>query len=539
MIYLAFGDSCAEARDYYYDFLGLEGVAKVPPPVHTHVEHCQHCRGQIDHLGHLLAEPHDEKIGRDGLTTQLLTLHFNHLGQEVTCACVKPFIPTLVNPALPVRVTTPITQHVDQCSACQDDMEALASLGLTGRQLYRLGQFLADQAQHTDLPAIAAWADLVAELRADKLTAAQLKQVCLSPRGRSRIRAIQQTLLGTLSGADVQDETCGCDEVSETDLFEYALPYGGGTDCDEGLKSRETRADHIRECSVCLKRLQAMQKVLFGMAERPDTDVVTIMALHDTESSRSRSLRPVSGSQGVDKPSSRIPFPMRRAIAAVLILVLGFIAITQIPPATAVEYERMQTALELVLGIHIVKVNPASGEVYEEIWGLPQEGQWLIDQKDVSTFWDLTGQTILRRDKWTGDEESQSISADLMRDLKTAKAGLFGVLPDAGRFPSEAQWQPVSAEGASSDTVTRELVMPSTLSHGEDRWQKRVYTLDAATHLPCSLELYRSSPDGAGMILKTQTTVTYPAHLDLALKREALKTSIADSLQPDPRGQNR
>ncbi len=530
MIFLDSGDLCDEAKAYYYDFLGLEAVAEVPRSVRAHVEHCEHCRGQIDHLGHLLAQSRDAKTCHDSLTTQLLTLHFSHLGQAVTCACAKPFIPSLVDPALPVRVTTPITRHVDQCSACQNDLAILESLGLTGQQHFRLGQFLADQAQHADLPAVAAWADQVAELRAHNLSAAQLKQVCLSPRGRSRICALQQTRLDTLSGGAVENETNVCGEVSQTDLFEYALPYGSETELAKGAKPPDVQADHIRGCPVCLKRLRAMQKVLFDMAERPDSEVITVMTLPETKPGHSRALNAASRSREAKKPSPRIPFPVLRACAAVLVLMLGFIAVTQVPRATAFEYGRMQAALESVRGIHITTTNVPTGDVCVEVWGLLKEDQWLVDQKEISVFWDCASGTVEFLDKGNGKRDRYPIPPERLRDLNGVKAGLFGVLPGVGHFPSGAEWKPGPAAESSSDTVTWELIMPSgVFPNGKTRCEKRVYILDAATFLPRSLEFYSSSPKDGELELKTVISVTYPEHLDLVLQREALNMGISES----------
>lgn len=529
MICLYSGDSCEGAKVYYYDYLGGEGIAEVPVLIQEHVKHCVHCLGQIGHLAQLLAEPREEESGRGDLMTELLALHFSHLCQEVTCAAAKPFIPTLADPTLPIRVTTPITQHIQQCAACRQELEMLRTLGLTGRQLYRIGQFLADPALNTDLPMVAEWGDCVADLRPERLTAAQCKQVCLSPQGRARIRVQRQVLADQQTADAGHDRPHDCEGIGSSDLFEYALPYHGEGGVSEDSGAGETLAEHIRSCPDCLKRLQSLQEALFGLAERADSEVVTIMRPEETKPVSRRSHRNREALGGADAVWYRGLYPWLRAMAAVLVLGLGIAALTRIPRATAVEYEQMHSALSLVSGIHMTTVQATDGAVVQEVWGVPGQGQWLLSQNGSAVLWDLNREKRVYWNKQTNALSSDDIPPGVLQGLKSSQASLFGMLPAAGRFPAGARWENGPEDGSDGSANIRRLIIPQMLPGGEKGWQKRIYHLDTVRNLPLALEFYGPVPGGTTLVKKTVTSVRYPEDLDLIQQAEALGLAAIDT----------
>jgi hypothetical protein len=527
MIYLYPGDYCEGAKVYYYDYLGGEGIAEVPERIQKHVKHCAHCLGQIGRLAEMLAGSAHTKPDRDALTTQLLTLHFSHLGQTVTCAAVKPFLPTLADPTLSIRVTTPITQHLGRCAACRRDLESLASLELTGAQLYRLGQFLADPALNTDMPVVSAWGDCVADLRAGQLTAAQCKQVCLSPRGRDRIRTQRSIRISGLAALAASQPNGFCEHVTAADLFAYALPYGGTLLKNESAPTDDTVADHVRACSRCLGRLQSLQETFFALADRENSEVVTVMTVDEPARRSGRAAQSAAPGRAEDRTPPRRITPVLRAAAAVLVIVAGLAAFMLSPPATAVEYQQMQNALMRVPAIHITKVQASDGTVVEEIWGLPGQGQWLIRQQGAVVFWDVPNAQRRYRDKSHGEPTTQTIPAAVLADLKASQAGLFGVLPETGRFPDRARWEPAHAGDAAGETYIRKLVIPQRMPDGRASLRTRIYHLDTTRHLPHTLEYHGPKVEGTGLEKKTVTSVRYPAELDLRLQAEALGLRMA------------
>jgi len=62
----------------------------------------------------------------------------------VTCSQARPFLPSMADPLLQIRVPTPITAHIENCRACREELSALEESGLSHRQLCRLSRILAE-----------------------------------------------------------------------------------------------------------------------------------------------------------------------------------------------------------------------------------------------------------------------------------------------------------------------------------------------------------------------------------------------------------
>jgi|GEM_PF-3002050 len=127
---------CLRASLYYYDLLARDG-AGVPPDVSEHVSGCGHCRRRIDRLRLVLSEGAEgrEHTRRDGATVTTMRGHFAYIGAGVTCRTVGPFLPGLLDPNLNLRIPTPITVHIDNCPACEDDLQRIHRLCLDRKQL--------------------------------------------------------------------------------------------------------------------------------------------------------------------------------------------------------------------------------------------------------------------------------------------------------------------------------------------------------------------------------------------------------------------
>jgi hypothetical protein len=127
--------SCKEAELYYYDLLGGEGVGSVPAGAEEHVKGCARCQGEMGRLKDSLSEC---GVGASAGVVGLLKLHLAYVGKRVSCATVRPFLPTLCDPALEIRVPTPITVHLQRCRRCCEAVEKIRGLNLDGAQLRRL-----------------------------------------------------------------------------------------------------------------------------------------------------------------------------------------------------------------------------------------------------------------------------------------------------------------------------------------------------------------------------------------------------------------
>jgi hypothetical protein len=135
---------CQEAKPYYYDCLCEEKRGPIPLSTIKHIEQCKHCQNHINRLKVVLSQKDSIKSeqGQDSsAVTTMLQLHFAYIGKYVTCETVRPFLPGMLDPAIEIRIPTPITAHLDNCRQCAEDLKAIQKLNLNSTQLYGLSQF--------------------------------------------------------------------------------------------------------------------------------------------------------------------------------------------------------------------------------------------------------------------------------------------------------------------------------------------------------------------------------------------------------------
>ncbi len=152
---------CEEAKLYYYDFLCDESSGLIAQSISDHIERCRNCQKQINQLKVALSQKEciRSEQGQDrAAVTTMLQLHFAYIAEHVTCETVRPFLPGLLDPAIEIRIPTPITVHLDNCPRCDEDLKAIQKLNLNSTQLYGLSQFFAkgpskDTTEFPDMPA--------------------------------------------------------------------------------------------------------------------------------------------------------------------------------------------------------------------------------------------------------------------------------------------------------------------------------------------------------------------------------------------------
>ena len=137
---------CEEAKLYYYDCLCEESCGLIPQSASNHIERCRHCQKQINRLKVVLSQKdfiESEQRQNSSAVTTMLELHFAYIDKYVTCDTVRPFLPGMLDPAIEIRIPTPITAHLDNCQKCTEDLGTLQKLNLNSTQLYGLSRFFA------------------------------------------------------------------------------------------------------------------------------------------------------------------------------------------------------------------------------------------------------------------------------------------------------------------------------------------------------------------------------------------------------------
>lgn len=131
MIASDFNSLCKQAELRYYDFIFNEKCEPIPDFVANHIKQCQHCQEQMNRLKVVLSQigdhPEFKQEQAGAAVSVMLKLHFAYIGKRVTCYTVRPFLPSLIEPSLEIKIPTPITSHIDNCSQCSEDLATIRS----------------------------------------------------------------------------------------------------------------------------------------------------------------------------------------------------------------------------------------------------------------------------------------------------------------------------------------------------------------------------------------------------------------------------
>jgi len=231
---ITFNDNsiCEQARPYYYEYLYGEAQECIPTEILTHISQCHLCQAEVNQLKIILSEArdgaaqHTERTNTAVVTN--LKLNFAYIGAFVTCDTVRPFLPSLADPALEVGVPTPITVHLDKCQQCADDLETIRQLNLTHKQLCRLGQLFAEKPAEDAIGCSKAQANILAVVTMvfRETNAEVLKHLCTCPDCRELLYQYRETVQGELLRSRRTQREFPCEAVSATDIFDYVVPYG-------------------------------------------------------------------------------------------------------------------------------------------------------------------------------------------------------------------------------------------------------------------------------------------------------------------------
>ncbi len=270
---------CQRAEPYYYDFLCGNKQEDIPDALWQHISRCDHCKTEV-YLLKVALNRTEEHSGPDARNTAIMTnleFHFAHTGQPVGCDTVKPFLPTLADPAFEVRIPTPITVHLDKCQQCGSELETIRQLNLSHSQLCRLGQIFAEDINADKESCRSAQEVLpsVGALELDKATSSILKHLCVCPDCRELLFQQRQAVCDGLKTHESGGEEFPCDSVADKDLFDYCFPYGIDPAEDQYAKFRPSLTSHVSTCPLCLGRMQILHRTVSSIIDREESGVIT------------------------------------------------------------------------------------------------------------------------------------------------------------------------------------------------------------------------------------------------------------------------
>jgi len=540
---------CGEAKLYYYDFLHDESRELIPEYIVNHLEQCQNCQEQISHFKGVLsqAEAYDssEQEQVSSAVTIMLKLHFAYIGKPVTCKTVRPFLPGLLDPALEIRIPTPITAHLDNCRQCAEDLETIRSLNLNRKQLCRLSQFLAEKPADDSVSCSQARAAIlsIALMTFHETNSAVLKRLCMCPNCRKALYEYRESIRTDLLRCEKAPKEFPCEEVSASDIFDYCLPYGIDPAADQYVKFRKSLTSHLSGCPVCLAKIQELHNTLYGIAERPESEVVTIY--HMDKSAKAQAVSesddlyagfPISveiasreGEVDVEQPVPTIDFttalkrkvsamnlkPLLKAgIVAAAVILIGLALLLNIPTAKAVTIEQIYKAIEKVKNVYISKSVPDGAEPIEEKWVSRPLNIYMSKTGAQWVLWDIANGLRKSKDSHTGVTETTPLTDDSVASVEREMSGSLGIMPfyDISEIPPGAEWSQVTDEAlktAERDTEVYDLTWVRKRYGGSDEFLKWRFFVDSRTNLPHRTEFYEKSPTDSQYTLTSAALVEY------------------------------
>jgi hypothetical protein len=410
---------CREAQYYYHDFLRDRG--SVPTSISAHIDACAYCRAQVRQLEQALCEAEEDehscRHGRDETLIAELQSHFEHLGEPLACGPVKPFLPGLLTQR--IRIPTPITVHIDRCDRCSEDLDRLASLGLTAGQLARLGRLYAGpaRAEPSLCRQVRSTLETAGSLWLEDVPETLVAHICFCSQCRDRLYQFRQELFDR--SREIWVTPISCDSLTISDVFDLVVPYGRVLSDDGPSRDRRTAiANHVLSCVQCMARVQDLHRTIYGIAERPDCGVVTTYKTAGATAPRKGAKGPYraypidvsvacdrSREQDVEssaadtvavatnRPSRSRPFKpvFEMALLVAVVIPLAIILVVSSRPASGLSIRQINKLLLTAENVRVLVFGRNRTEPLYEVWVSRPNGILAQESPQSRTVVDLFG----------------------------------------------------------------------------------------------------------------------------------------------------
>ena len=543
---------CKQAEPYYYDLLFDESHPHIPESVVNHAEQCQDCRDQINKLKAALSQadaPESEQGQVLAAVTTMLKLHFDYIGKPVTCNIVKPFLPCLLDPALEIRIPTPIITHLSNCRPCSGDLDIIRRLNLNCKQLCRLSQLFAEKPVGDTIGCSKARNAIpsVVSMVFSEVDSEVLKHLCKCPVCRELLYKERQKICEGLREAAPSPEY-PCESVSTTDIFDYAVPYGIDTANDRYAKFRKSFTSHAATCPMCLAKMQELHKTIYNIVERAESDVVTVYHVDESARAEARGesddiyagfpirAEVTSRKDGViaEPSASTIHFgtALKQRVAArnmkslvkiatvAAALLIGVAIFLKTPTAQAVTIDQIYKVLERMKNVCITTFYQEELNKTQEIWVSRTLNIKILKTKTECFLWDIKAKTRTSKNLNTGSITMAGLDSAAVSKVKETMEGPLGLLPfnSMPEGPEGAQWLPVTNENidiAIADTEVYDLMWTEKSLIGSIIHRKWRGYIDIETKLPKRIEWWLKLAEEEEYKLDTITTVSYPTATEI------------------------
>jgi hypothetical protein len=544
--------NCTNARLYYHDFLSKETRGGIPEGTLHHIKQCRNCQTEMDSLKDLLVKVDEkcesEQSRKDSAISTLLRLHFEYAGESVKCDTVKPFLGSLADPVLQIRIPTPITTHLDKCKSCRDDLQMLLNLHLPHKYLCRLGQILADKPVEDEFTCSQAQAAIpaVVSMAFHESDSEILKHLCTCSNCRKQLYLHRESVRKELLHNGSLQNGFPCESVSATDIYDYCLPYGIDPADDEYVEFRESLTSHLRRCPKCLAKIQELHRTISDIAKRAESGVVTIYNIDESESYAGFPIR--SETAGTED-NLRIEQPktadltarlkekattlnmkplLKAGLAAAAVIVIGLALLFNTPAAKAVTLDQVCRAVETVRNIYIATFVPDKAEPTQEMWVSRSLNICMISKTSEGlTLLDTNKKQKKTKLSDRASTEVTTLSDEICTQVETTMAGYLDLLPIgniSGDVLKDADWSPEPDDGLRVIEENQEVykLTWTDKSHGGSPvYRKNLYFVNPETGLPKKVKFYRKLSAADEYSLQTEMVVK-------SLRDDEIQTAVKD-----------
>jgi hypothetical protein len=531
MIAHNFNMLCKQAELYYYDFLSGESREPVPEFIVNHINQCRYCSERINQLKDILSQIEDdvdpEQKQINCAATAWFKLHFACVGKPVTCKTVKPFLPGFLEPALEIKIPTPITAHLDNCRQCSEDLETIRKLNLSPKQLFRLSRLFAEKGDEDNVSCSRAQAAVltVASMILSGTSEEVLKHLCICSDCRKVLYQCREKIHNESLNGQTERKDFPCGEVSVTDIFDYTIPYGLDPANDQYAKFRQSLTSHIHTCPKCLTKMQQLHNTIYNIAERAESEVVTIY--HIDESAKTKTIKsddiyagfPIKVEMAeredqvkAKQPVSTINFNtalkqkvltknikplLKIGVAAAAVILIATALFLNMSTAKAVTLEGIYKAIEKVKNIHISSFIPDKKEPVQEQWVSKTLNINMVKTDKESVLWDVANK--VKKVKHLDDSSAQTtvLSGEMIIGIQNAITGSLGLMPfhSISEIPNGAEWNRVDDKSLEiTDKIeVYDLIWIEKIYEGHLIYSKWRFFIDPETNLPQKIELYQKT----------------------------------------------
>ena len=547
---------CKEAELYHYDFLLGESRAAIPQSIIDHIKWCEHCQQQLNQLKNVLSQSESnielEQHQAHSAVTAILKLHFAYIDKPVTCKVVRPFLPALLDPAMEIRIPTPITVHLDKCQQCSEDLETIRKLNLNTKQLHWLSQLFAEKPGDDNVSCSRAQAAILAvvSMAFHETSQEVLKHLSICPNCRKVLYEFRNTVRREYQEAmrdKLDQKAFPCEEVMTSDIFDYVVPYGLDPANDQYAKFRESLASHLRTCPTCLTKMQQLHETLYGIVEQAESEVITVCRIDESAKAQASAepddlyagfpikveviqrqaetkIEPSAANghlssvleQKVREINLKLLLKTGLAAAAVILVAVALFFSTK--AARAVTVDRVYKAIAEVKNVYIASFVPDRAEPTQEKWVSRTLNVYMTKTEKQLILWDISNGVRKVNQLDTGITEVSPLSTASLANIKKEMTGSLGLMPfyNTSEVPPGAEWTPITdytpaAEGAE----ICDLQWTEKSHAGPEVFKKWRFFLDVNTNLPQKIEWYQKLSTDTEYVLRSVILVEYVSDRDV------------------------